>query len=325
MKSRAPVLGILQAVSNHSVDHSGLNYLIELTQHFAGTYLKYRYKNLSRLLLVENVTLEEMAVDAIAPLFERDNKGLLKRINNAFRNWSPSIDTEEQALFFLNKLSAKSAEKYISGLLRESDPFFSKILRSINYIIKSRGYSKKQIMGTTYIVTESTLDISRLPSHQFIYDLPAYLFISSKDFISKVFRYIKEDTDKAEAIPVNALVIKIKKTGAQEFFLNFNTEIENDLEIKSIVDQAVSVTFDKLDSSYLNKKKIDQSDADALKKALQKIIIDLQDGGINTGLHKYLIEEIPSLSIEDYKKKYQNIFEYLYKVLKREITSQMKD
>ncbi len=325
MKNALRVLDLLKAVSIQNVDRTGLNQLIELTQSFAGTYLKYRYKNLSRSLLAEDVSHYEMAVDAIAPLFERDKEGRLTRINKAFLSWNPAIETEEQALFFLNSLAARSTEKYISELLRESDPFFSKILRSVKYMIDSRGYRKKQILGTTYIISAAEVKISGLPSNQFIYDLPAYLFNGNSDIIREVFSYIKLNTDKTEAIPLNALVVKIKKTGLQEFEQNGNPEIEKTFEIKLLVNKAISAAYTKLTASYIMKNKIDETESDAIKKALQKIVTDMQDGGINTGLHKYLIEEMPYISFDDYRKKYQNMFEYLYKVLKREIIRQIED
>jgi hypothetical protein len=324
MRTEIPLLNILQAVSNHTVERRGLNQLIELTQSFTATYMKYRYKNLGRALLAEDITINEMAMDAIAPLFERDESGILIRIKNAFENWDPKIETEAQAVFFINRLAAKSAEKYVSEILRESDPFFSKILRSVDYLINKNGYRKKQILGTTYIVHSNEVDAGRLPSAQFIYDLPAHLLNNKGDILKEIFGYLTADTDKAEAIPLNALVIKIKKTVGADFNSNDITEINSGLEIDSIVNKALQATFDKLQKSYLDKKKIDNIESAAFKEALKKIADDLIDGGINTGLHKYIIEAIPDLGFQDYRKKYQNMLEYLYKLLKKEIIDQME-
>ncbi|MDP3831340.1 MAG: hypothetical protein Q8Q47_08725, partial [Ignavibacteriaceae bacterium] len=117
----------------------------------------------------------ELAIDAIAPLFERNENGELIQLIKAFNNWSPKIEAEEQAIFFLNRLVAKSTEKYASELLRQSDPFFSKILDSVNYLINKNGYIKKLIIGTTYIVENAnTIKIGALPD--------SLSFIDSKYF-----------------------------------------------------------------------------------------------------------------------------------------------
>lgn len=324
MKNEAWVLGILQAVCNQTVNHSGLNQLIELTQSFAFTYFNYRYKNLGNILLGEDVTLDEMAIDAIAPLFERDESGTFIRIKRAFVKWEPKIETEEQANFFVNRLAAKSTEKYVSELLRQSDPFFSKILKSINYLIERQGYAKKQILGTTYIIENEFINVGSLSSNQFIYDLPLQLFRDTDCMLKDIFNHIKINSDNAAAIPLNALVIKIKSTSCLNFEISDRVEVDSTIEIDTVINNAIQMAFYKLEDGYLKNKKIDEDESSAIKRALYKISIDLRDGGIITGLHKYLIEEIPSLSFDDYRMKYQNIFEYLFKILRKEIIHQLE-
>jgi len=181
MKSTYSVLQIFHSICENKSSRSEVNNLIELSHNYACTYLKYRYKNLSRVLMAEDLTLKEIAIDAIAPLFERNENGELTQIIKAFNNWTPKIETEEQAVFFLNRLVAKSIEKYASELLRQSDPFFSKILDSVNYLIDKNGYLKKFIIGTTYIVeNENIIKIGALPDRGFISELPIELFTDKK-------------------------------------------------------------------------------------------------------------------------------------------------
>ncbi len=324
MKNTVRVFEILQAVSNQNIERPELNQLIELTQSFAYTNLKFRYRKLAKVLMVEDLTLNEMAIDAIAPLFEINTDGILIRIKSAFDKWEPAITNEEAALFFLSRIASKSTEKYVSELLRSSDPFFSKILRSVNYIIERGGYRKKQILGVTYIVKEEGVDIGRLPDNQCIYDLPSYLFKDNKNILNHIFEYMKENTGKAEAIPLNALVLKIKNTGMAVFDQPVSAAL-NGLEIESIVNRALKAVFKKLETSYADTKKIDEKEELAIKRALSKIAADLKDGGINPGLQKYLMKEIDSLTFEDYRTNYQNILEYLFKMLKKEIIEHLDD
>ncbi len=319
MAKAVRVFEILQAVSNQNIERTELNQLIELTQSFAYTNLKFRYRKLAKVLMVEDLTLNEMAIDAIAPLFEINTDGILVRIKSAFDNWEPAITNEESALFFLSRIALKSTEMYVSELLRSSDPFFSKILRAVNYIIERNGCRKKQILGTTYVVKREEVDIGRLPDNQCIYDLPSYLFKDNKNILNEIFEYLKENIGKAEAIPLNALVLKIKNTGMSNFEQSPVPAILNVLEIESVINKAVETVFRKLETSYVNTKKIDEEEAIAIKNALNKIVVDLKDGGVNPGLQKYLMAEIKSLTFDDYRAAYQNIFEYLFKMLRKEI------
>ena len=325
MKNTVQVLGILRAVSNHTVDRRGLNQLIELTQSFAFTYLKYRYRNLNNTLMGEDVTLNEMAIDAIAPLFERDDEGNFIRITNAFEKWDPPVEKEDQAVFFINRLVAKSTEKFVSEILKASDPLFSKLFRSINYLIKSKGLKKKHFLGVTYIIRNDEINPGKLPDNQIIYDLPVSLFRNNGNMLDEIFRYLKENTDRAEAIPLNALVTKIKSTGGEDYYQAAQSETISEIDIDSITCRAIDNAFQKLEESYLNKDKINEKEVNAFKNAMMKIVDDLHDGGINTGLHNYLMEEIPQLTFEDYRAKYQNIFEYLFKLIKKDIANHLNE
>lgn len=318
------ILSLLQSVCNNSLAQINTNHLINLAQNYALTYLRYRYQNLSKVLMAEDASLDEMAIDAIASLFERNDSGSFIRIKTAFESWQPPIQTEEQANFFLNRLVAKSAEKYVSELLRDSDPLFSKILDSINYLIEKQNYKKKQILGITFIVEdENYKKIGSLPNSSFIDELPLRMFTDSNKMLPSIFDYLKENTEKAAAIPLNALVYKIRKLKVTELNLTDKAEFNNETEIDSIIDKSIDSTISKMKDSYLIKGKINMVEAEGIVKALKKIAFDLRDGGINTGLHKYFLEQFPNFSFDDYHNKYQNIFEYLLKVLKKEIASQL--
>jgi hypothetical protein len=323
MKKDYSLLQIFIGICNNQSSHSGINYLIELTQNYAYTYLHYHYKNFNKVLLAEDVTLDEIAIEAIAPLFGRDERRTFIKLKTAFENWEPPIETEEQTNFFLNRLVAKSAEKYVSELLRDSDPFFSKILDSINYLIEKHNYKKKQFLGTTYIVEdEKQKKIGTLPDSTFIDELPAVFFSNPNKMICEIMNYIKEQTDKMAAISLNALVQKIRKLKVVEMNISDTVEASNQSEIDSIVDKSMNATLAKMKESYLQKGKINEVEASGIKQALQTIAFDLKDGGINTGLHKYFLEQFSELTFEDYHNKYQNMFEYLFKVLKKEIANQ---
>lgn len=219
---------------------------------------------------------------------------------------------------------AKCVEKHVSELLRDSDPFFSKILDQVNYQIVKQGYKKKQILGTTYIVIDDEQKrIGRLPDTQFILELPASLFTNLNQTIQNIFDYLKNNTDKEIAIPLNAFVNKLKRINSANFNFLDKVESGNELTIDSILENALKVSIQKLDESYVSKGKISEQEKCAIEKALRNIAIDLKDGGINPGLHKYFLEQFPGISFAGYENKFQNIFEYLYKLLRNEIVKQL--
>ena len=326
MKKQISILNIFNFVTHAEVSRYEINHLIELAQSYACTYLKYWYKNLHKVFLVETATLDEIAIDSIAPLFARDENGVFVKLKHAFENWQPPIETEEKALFCLNRMVAKSVEKYVSELLRDSDPFFSNILDSVNYQIEKQGYIKKQILGTTYIIeNENQKRISCLPDNQFINDLPSDFFQEMNSIIPKLLNHIKDDTDYEAAIPLNALILRIKKMRASNFSFSDRVEFASGVTIDSMLNDALKNTVGKLRGSYADNGKLSSAEICGIERAIRNIAVDIKDGGINPGLHKYFLEQLPLLTFNDYENKYQNIFEYLYKFLKKEIADQLKE
>jgi len=321
MKKCFSKLEILQAICEDSTSHLQINYMVEVCQKIAYTYLKYRYKNISKALLAEDVSLTEMSIESIAHLFECDSSGAFIKLKALIHKWQPQIETEENALCFLNSLVSKSSENYVAQLLRTSDPFFSKILDSVSYKIDKENYCKKHFLGVTYIVqNDMEQQPTSLPDADFINSLPVELF-SSNRMLEKIFSYIKTQTNQTPAIPINALVMRIKKINAAEFINDGIVEAEDKLEVDRIVNKALQNTIEKMHVSYLTHHKLNEFEANGIEKALQSISIDLKDGGMNPGLNKYFFEQFSEITLSDYQKKYQNIFEYLFKIFKSEIVT----
>ena len=149
------------------------------------------------------------------------------------------------------------------------------------------------------------------------------LDVEIQNAISKIFDYIKSSSDKTPAIPLNALVMKIKQVRAANFVFIESVSIGNESEIDTIVNRALDAAFTKMQDSYINKGKLEINEAERIKRAIELIVYDLRDGGINSGLHKYFLEQFPELTFNDYEDRYQNIFEYLFKVLKKKIAEQL--
>lgn len=324
MKESPVYLDILNSVCCNQVCTREVNLLIEKSYVFSVSYLRFHHSSLKKSLLAENTTLQELAVDAIAPLFERNEKGELIKLKTAFKNWQPPIDNEVKALFFINMLVSKSVEKYISEILRNSDPFFSKILDSITYISAKQHIIKTQILGTTYLVEDEGIKgIVSLPDSNFISDLPSHLFFDINKTIPAIFNYIRVNSDKAAAIPLNALIMKIKQVRSSDFIFPSTTLMELDFDVISVVDKALDATIKKLYESYAHKGKLSETEVSVTEQVIRNIAFDLKDGGINPGLHKYFMEQLKDITFDEYKNRYQNMLEYLFKVLKREIADQL--
>lgn len=317
-------LQILHLISTPDSQQS-VNNLVEICFKIALNHLRFNYKKVQRIILRDEISLEDIAIDSITSLFERDQPGCFKNILEPFNSWEPPIKTEEEALFFLTKLVQKRADQHISHLLRESDLLFSKLADSVNYLLKKYSYRKTSYFGTIFIINSETENISgkTIPIEEFE-KLPAKLFTGKKNFLQNIFLYLNSETSYVSAIPFNALIHKLKELNIALYNISESTTEQNDnIEINSIVAQALNKTIQKLDDTYISKEKLSMDEGEKFRKALMDISRDIKDGGVNPGLYKYLLAHIQALDEETYKQKYHNILEYLLKVLKQNIADEL--
>ncbi len=303
-----------------------LNSIVEMSYQIALKYLRYHQRKVSGLLNREEISIQELAVDSIANLFIQDENGNLINLISAFNNWQPPIKTEEEVNFFLNKIVSARVEQNIFKILKEEDPFFSKLLDSVNHLIKQSGFCKIHYLGKTYIAEtkQEVFSKSFITLEEFD-NLPSELFIQKKFLLTSLLNHLRLETEFNAAIPLNDLIYRLKHINFSDY-LSVDSEniISQRFELRDIIDSGFNVASDKL-TNYLNKGKLNQQEIDAIKDALKEMIIDLSNGGVSPGLYGYLKPHINNLSEEDYWKKYHNILEYLLKVMKNRIAEVLKD
>lgn len=318
---------ILRFFSKSQTDNyqQELNAVIELSYHFALKYLHFRHRKIANLLLREEITIQELAIDSIAELFSKDGNENVIQLQTAFNKWQPKIKTEEDTLFFLNKIVSGRVEQYVFKLLRDEDPFFSKILDSVNYLIKQNNFYKIQFLGRTFISeTENNDFTGKFITSEEFETLPPNLFLNRRQLLNRIFTYLKEETEFNLAIPLNELIYRLKHINFSDYLAkDYEKSSSAKLEIDDFIKTAFDSTLDKLHSSYLAKGKINEQEKTAFINALKEMSVDLCNGGISPGLYGYLSRHIPNLSEENYKEKYHNILEYLLKVMKSKIAEKL--
>lgn len=323
MKKNSEIIGLFKNL--HS--QLSINGVIEICHKIALSYIHFNYKKVHRFLKNEDLSLDEFSIEAIAPLFIKDKHSETISIKISFDNWEPTIKTDEDVLFFLNKIVASRVDQHIVSLLREEDPFFAKILDSVNYLIKSQGYKKIQSFGKTYIIgKEYEVSDTRFINQKEFEDIPSHLFKDKKILISGLLGYLEKETNLAAAIPVNELIYKLKHINFAEYSVPETSEItRKQFEMDEIINLAKESAVQKLYKSYLERGKLNYKEAESLGKALFDICEDLKNGGINPGLYEYLKPHMEELSKDAYVENYHNILEYLLKFTKRVIADNLQE
>ncbi|MFZ2866003.1 MAG: hypothetical protein WA440_14720 [Ignavibacteriaceae bacterium] len=76
-----------------------VNNLVEICYKIALSQLRFSYKKVQRIILRDEISLEDIAIDSITSPFERDQTGCFKNILEPFNSWQLPIKTEEAFTF----------------------------------------------------------------------------------------------------------------------------------------------------------------------------------------------------------------------------------
>lgn len=299
-----------------------LNNLIEDCFKLATGQVRYQISKIHKQGIMGDLTAKDIAIDAIAPLFTPGNDGLIHHLSTSFIDWSPSITNEEQAIFMLTSVLAHRVKQHLHNLMRENDPFFARILDSLNYHIKKEKLVKSEKLKVCYISAESSYSNGfRYLGYEDLSSVSSRLFNAKKLNITAILDELTENNQEAVAIPLLALARRIKEVNLNiDKPVIYCNETDTEYDIDCLTKTAHHKVLEKLQISYVGKGKLSGDEAGMIEKALEEMISDIKDGGIKPGLFHYLQIFNEDMPQEVYKSKYHNILEYLLKVLKHELS-----
>jgi hypothetical protein len=318
-------------LNENAFDPHEIRELIVHCSKIALTILHKRYENYLNHFAHQGITLQDIATDAIAPLFIKTKPNDVISLKRALDNWNQPINNEADANFFLFQIISSRIEQEITKKLKEADPFFGKILRSINHLVETNKIKKGSWFGISYIFdTQFDLVTQKPIEEELLEKLPSKMFVGSNDFIiNNLFQYIKAETDYFPAIPLNALIRKVKNVNGS-FLQQRNSEFaevnfEEKLDVDLVINESLKILDERIDNFYFEKGKLDSHETIIFKKVLYELATDLKDGGISRGLYEYLNIHMINLTKEDFYNKYHSVLDYLLRQLKKEVAQKIEE
>ena len=313
---------------NSELEQNQLKLLITHSAKIASAQLRIRYAGELNRFSYQGTPFQDISTDAIAPLFIKDKSGELP-FRKALLNWDKEITDDASAYYFLSKIIGNRIDQEIAKKLREADPFFAKILRSINYVIEKKNYYKTSYFGSVYVVESKSTSINQKPPDaDFIESLPNDLFHGSNEkILVMVFDYLKKETDFFPAIPLNALVRRIKHYHSDNFTESVSpqqNDFDEKLNINNIIESSINDAIDRLNKFYVEKGKFNNYESEIFKTVLTEYANDLKNGGVSRGLYEYFDAHMIDLSKDDFYEKYHQNLDYLIRLLKKGIAERLK-
>lgn len=324
VKKKYPVnvFETLNRIFSGKISQLELNRFIEFCCQVAHCYVLAEKDKLTYRLKDDSLNTFDIAVRAVSPFFLVNKDGEFGSLRKAFQNWSPKIEEENNATFFLNKIIQKKTKQLIGDVYKESNPFFNKTLDSILYYLSVYKLNKTQLREQVYITKKgfNRTNFSSISQEEFK-QIPISCFTEDKKMFDNLFKLLAK-RKYSQAIPLYMLAWRLVEIKRELF--EIPTEEDAGFLSRQIADEILELglehTLKKLEDSYLKKKKIKQREFNIYSSALRDIVEDLKYGAGKKKLIEYLRPYVKkNLSVEEFDDNYRNTFEYLEKLFKKEM------
>ena len=299
-----------------------INYIIETSFQISISFLKSKLKNKIIFIRDDENDIEDIAMNAIVPLFTNNSEGKIG-ISRSIEKWNDALETESDCMYFLSRVIWRRVDQTIINIIKERDPIFEKILKTLNVCINNTELRKIRYFGTVLVLENRNSEVTKQVIDESAFNLlPENLFsYKQSELFRKIFEYIKINTDYYPAIPLNLLIKRIKS-----YYFSNKMEIAeitensfNELSLTDIVEDSLKVVREKIDICYVLKNKLSSDDAENIYAALNNISKDMLNGGMHDSLYNYLKDFDKSLTREIFYTKYHHIMNYLLTLLKNNI------
>lgn len=322
------IFDIISKLQSSKITREDLNLLISKSYILSISFLKSKYQSKLNFLNSENRNIEDIAMDAIVPLFVKNNSGQIGLIRS-ISTWDQSLGNESDVIYFLSRIIWSRVDQTVTKVLKERDPIFEKVLKTLNVCIKNNGFKKNRYFGTVLVLQNQDANLfGEVIAEENFNKIPEFYFgFKQTELFNNIFKYLITDTKYYPAIPLNLLVKRIKlyhSNRLDSFIGQSFSEVDHEICAKNLIAEGLKSVNKKIERYYLTKNKINKSEAINIYNAFRKISKDFLNGGIHDSLFVYLKDQDESLTREVFYKKYHPIMNYLFINFKKNLTANIR-
>ncbi len=358
---------LVRKICDCNYSASELTEFIDISQKIAISYLKYLEvigKNIRPKKAEGLNELHDVAIDCIAGLFMRNDKGEFIQLQRYFvpKIRANATFSELEASSMLRRLIVKKTKQELSRIFRERDPEGAKIIRNIKVAIRTCSDLKSfREMGREFIYRIGDMNSEPEPFNMGQHHASSAADLSTgqpflkcsipekllyQEFLEKyipgdsVANMIKKMLDIVESFPDYQPYLAIDVIAAiirEVTFQHVREKLSNDVdehsplsdlqskEIEQVNQSIIHLIHQKINQQYLRKKKITAEKAEIYCKAIVDFVNELTQGKETDSNFRYLKRYIPELTQQEYREKERSIFEYLVKITKKSLRKKLKE
>ncbi|MFZ4619852.1 MAG: hypothetical protein ACOYNS_04780 [Bacteroidota bacterium] len=330
---------MLPLILNGTASNVQINELVRIAHHFAVIRLKQLIGSGRLHLQSFPLTVESIAFDCIAEIFERDSDGSFIELQHYFSGErDPKNTSNDSLMIYFRSLVFTKLNDGIFRLYRENDPVFSKILRNIkNALERTPGILTAERFGIVFIhfAGDDQLNghLPEFPLDELEGELTG-LFRngdSSGTFLEKLKSIFIPQTDYRRMISLFDCTLLLKRASAfhkvplDDIFSSDASMLGQD--IQSIVVKTLQSIQRDLAKRYVLSGKFSHEEFNQYYCAIEQMILDtyVQSDGSEKSYDQYLQQFMKGLTYDDYRSRHRVHFEYMVKLAKKAVKEQLKE
>ena len=325
------ILESLDLIRENLVTPQTISFLYNNCYKIAYTFVSKKYGSTAHSFFTGETTLESISSDAITPLFVSNRPNGQISLYKSLTQWSGPITNEAEAEFFLIKIVTNRVSQFVTKLLKDSDSVFGKIHDSLKHFAVKNNYNRIYFFGVLYITPKNKKEIfGPVIPNDIFENLPTHLFSEKYNRILEIlFHYIEEETDFFPAIPLNALVRKIKLLIGNEFLSPWSETVfpnyDEEMDIEKLVEYCLNSISNGVIGKYSYKQRLNDEMRETYRLVLRDISIDLRNGGINRGIFEYFNNYFSEITRTQFYERHYSYLNYLINLLKKSIAQHIRE
>ena len=282
--------------------------------------------------------MEDLALDCIADLFNRNEGGALIQLQAYFNSFNLDEADEAETLSHLRRLVCARVNQSIFRIYNDLDPVLGKILRNIKIALDAlHNYEVMTRFGQISLVpvlTDSLLHAPEADIHAIVLGLRD-AGIRQTDtvptMLSKLSIWLREQSEYCRIIPIMTIAQSFRTIYDGDRITDGITREDaskfplSEERILSLLEEACGSIKKKMVRAYLGKGKLDQRLFDVYFQSIQSRLIKTVVHSDGQGLTYFdeINKQAPELSYEEYRSNHRKKVEYLGRLVEAEFKARL--
>ena len=326
---------IIAQIIAPTVSRDAVNELVHTCYKMSLAYLHHRLRRGSLVDHQFGISNEDLALDCIAELFQRDDAGRFPVLEQYFEPLRWEALTEEALQIALRRLVFSKVNENLFRSYREEDPNLAKIIRNIKEAVKhEQGVSLVRHQESSWVVAgspDTPVDGNPLAPPEILEShLLSVLCSTSNTYtaVASFAAFVEEHPYYCNGYPLSAFARALRTAFAGRRVLeDEKVPVFEPVEVESAIQRAVSYVRAALHETYVRGGKLSQRLFETYLSAVKTVLqatFTLTEEHVESQ-YDALSTLLPGLSKDAYMAEHRNILQYLFKLSRSRMVYYLQD